>query len=57
MKYLILATKYTTERNDDFWFKNLYTGFREYNGIRDSVWKSLSYLYGNKIADELLKTA
>ena len=44
MKYLKLALDYTEARNDDNWFRNLYTCFREYNGVNDSVWKTLSYL-------------
>lgn len=53
MKFLILAEKYAEAHGDDYWFKNLYTGFRQYNGVNDSVWKTLSYLYGNETADRL----
>ena len=54
MKYLARAEAYCDQRGDDLWFKHLYTGFREFNGIEDSVWKTLSYLYSNEIADLLL---
>lgn len=53
MDFLIRAEKYTEARGDEFWFKNLYTGFRQYNGVADSVWKTLSYLYDNETADLL----
>ncbi|MEY4332292.1 MAG: hypothetical protein RLZZ196_1030 [Bacteroidota bacterium] len=53
MDFLIRAERYAQARGDEMWFKNLYTGFREYNGVTDSVWKTLSYLYGNYTADLL----
>ena len=53
MDYLKLAIDYTAARNDDNWFRYLYTCFREYNNVKDSVWKTLSYLYSNQVADEL----
>lgn len=55
MDYLIRAEAYCDQRGDDLWFKNLYTGFREFNGVEDSVWRTLSYLYSNEVADLLLK--
>ena len=53
LDYLIRAEKYAKARGDEYWFKNLYTGFREYSNINESVWKTLSYLYGNRTADLL----
>lgn len=53
MSYLRRATDYCDQRGDGDWFRNLYTGFREYNDVKDSVWKTLSYLYGNAVADQL----
>lgn len=53
MDFLIRAEKYCIDRGDELWFKNIYSGFREYNNVVDSVWKTLSYLYGNQIADQL----
>ena len=53
MEFLKRAERYAEARGDEFWFKNLYTGFREYNGVTDSVWKALSYLYGDYTADLL----
>ena len=53
MDFLIRAKKYAAARGDEYWFKNLYTDFREYNNVTDSVWKTLSYLYSNEVADLL----
>ena len=53
MAFLIRAEKYAEARGDEMWFKNLYTGFRQYNGITDSVWKTLAYLYSVETADLL----
>jgi hypothetical protein len=53
MKFLIRAEKYAHARGDDREFKNLYACFREFNSVRESVWKTLSYLYGNYTADLL----
>lgn len=53
-QFLDRAERYCLARGDELWFKNLYTGFREYNGVEDSVWKTLSYLYSNHVADLLL---
>jgi len=55
MDYLKLAQEYACQHGDDNWFCNLYTGFRAYNNVTDSVWKTLSYLYGNDLADQLQK--
>lgn len=53
MDFLIRAEKYTEARGDEFWFKNLYTSYREYNNVADSVWKTLAYLYSEETADLL----
>ena len=50
MDYLKRAERYCEARGDEFQFRNLYTGFRQYNSVSDSVWKTLSYLYGNDTA-------
>lgn len=52
--FLDRAERYAAARGDEMYFKNLYTGFREFNNVEDSVWKTLSYLYDNDTA-ELLK--
>jgi hypothetical protein len=51
MEYLKRAELYCEARGDELWFKNLYNGFRQYNTVSDSVWKTLSYLYSNETAD------
>jgi hypothetical protein len=53
MDFLKRAQDYAAARGDENWFSNLYTGFREYNGVSDSVWKTLSYLYDNDTANLL----
>ena len=54
MEYLKRAEAYAEARGDELWFKNLYTCLRAFNNVEDSVWKTLSYLYGNESADLLL---
>ncbi len=53
MQFLIRAEEYALSQGDEMWFKNLYTGFRQYNDVADSVWKTLSYLYSNEVANQL----
>lgn len=53
MEFLKRAELYAEVRGDLSLFKNLYAGFRAYNGVEDSVWKTLSYLYSNESADLL----
>jgi len=53
MDFLQRAEQYAAARGDEMWFKNLYTQFRQYNNVSDSVWKTLSYLYNNYTADLL----
>ena len=53
MDFLKRAETYTESRGDDVFFNWIYANHREYNNVADSVWKSLSYLYGNSVADML----
>ena len=53
MEYLKRAEQYAEAQGDEFWFKNLYTQFRDFNNVTDSIWKTLSYLYSNEVADQL----
>jgi len=53
MEYLKRAELYAEARGDDLYFKNLYTQFREFNDVIDSVWKTMSYLYSDEVADLL----
>jgi hypothetical protein len=49
-EYLERAERYADARGDLREFINLYVGFRRYNNIEESVWKTLSHLYGNNSA-------
>ena len=53
MEYLIRAERYAETLGHDAFFKWVYENHREYNDVRDSIWKTLSYLYGRSIADML----
>lgn len=53
MDYLKRAERYCEARGDENWFRNLYTGYRQYYSVSDSVWKTLSYLYGIETATRL----
>jgi hypothetical protein len=54
MDFLTRAENFARANGDEEWFKNnLYTDFREYNNVNDSVWKTLAYLYGAEIANQL----
>ena len=53
IEFLKRAERYTEARGDEMYFKNLYTGFREYNNVEDSIWKTLSYLYDVDTANML----
>ena len=53
MKYLKLAEQYANERKDLTEFQNLYRGFRAYNTVAESVWKTLQYFYGIEVAEKL----
>ena len=52
--YLKRAEAYVEVRGDWNRFKNLYSGFRVYNNVEDSVWKTLTHLYSSESADLLL---
>ena len=56
MQYLIRAETYAAARNDENFFKDLYTRYREYYNVEDSVWCALTWLYDEDVA-KLLKTA
>ena len=47
MDYLIRGERYAEARGDEMWFKYTYVFFRQTHGVADSVWKTLSYLYGD----------
>ena len=53
MDFLIRAEKYAMARGDEAWFKQYYNHFRQEYNVNDSVWKTLSYLYSDYVADLL----
>ena len=53
MDYLKRAAKYAEDRGDEHLFSDVYTRLREHNGIKDSVWKALAFLYSDKVADQV----
>lgn len=54
---LMHAEQYAEARGDELWFKNIYTGFRQYNGVREAVWKTIMYLYSTEVANQLVPPA
>jgi hypothetical protein len=53
MEYLKRAEEYAQAQGDEFWFKNIYTQYRDTHGVAEAVWKTLSYLYTDSVADML----
>lgn len=53
MKYLICAEQYVEARGEEAFFKWVYSVAREHNNVNDSVWKALSYMYGDTVADAI----
>jgi hypothetical protein len=51
MEYLLSAERYAELRGDLKEVQNLYDCFLSYNDGEEAVWKTLSYLYGNRVAD------
>ena len=54
MEYLKRAQDYTETRGDENWFAEVYTRYREYYSVSDSVWCALTWLYDEDTA-KLLK--
>ena len=52
-EFLERAERYAEARGDSVVFNNIYRAYRQSNGITDSVWKTLAFLYGNNSADLL----
>jgi hypothetical protein len=53
MEYLKRAEEYAQAQGDEFWFKNIYTQYRDTHSVAEAVWKTLSYLYTDSVADML----
>ena len=54
MEYLKRAQDYCAARNDENWFAEVYTRYREFYNVSDSVWCALTWLYDEDTA-KLLK--
>ena len=50
MSFLNRAIFYTELRNDDNFFRQYYTQYREYFPVRESVYKALAWLYNDNVA-------
>jgi hypothetical protein len=53
MEYLKRAEEYAQAQGGEFWFKNIYTQYRESDDVTEAVWKTLSYMYTDQVADML----
>lgn len=53
-EFLKRAERYAEARGDGNWFKEVYTRYREYYDVSDSVWCALTWLYDEQVA-KLLK--
>lgn len=53
MDFLKKAEAYAQARGDEYWFKEYYTYFRKECSVTESVWRALSFLYDNTVADFL----
>ena len=52
MNYLKIAENYAMDQGDEYWFKEIYTNYRQYNDVAQSVWMTLCYLYGSNVANK-----
>jgi len=53
MEFRKRAERYAEARGDRVLFKWVYSKHRGYCNVTDSVWKTLSYFYGDSVADLL----
>lgn len=57
-KFLIAAQEYARNRGDDYyWFCEVYGNYRSYMNIDESAWYTLSYLYGNDVANNVKQSS
>ena len=47
------AEKYCLERGDEAWFYHCYTIHRESYCIKDSLWKTMSQMYSDEVANNM----
>jgi hypothetical protein len=53
MDFLIRAQRYTEARGDDNFFCHYYTMYREHFSVKESVRKTIAWLYDDDVADLL----
>lgn len=53
VEFLKRAERYTEARGDENLFIKIYTTYREWYNVEDSVWCALSWLYDEDSADLL----
>lgn len=55
MSYYFLrrAEQYCEQSGDELWFKEVYTRHRENYSVTDATWRTLAFLYGDAVADNI----
>jgi len=53
VEYLKLAQDYVMNRGDENYFAHYYSLYRTQYSVRESVWKTMEYLYGVDVANDL----
>ena len=53
MDYLLRAENYAVDQGDGDWFKMYYTDYRKYYNVRDSIYRTLAWLYDENTAKML----
>lgn len=53
MEFLKRAEQYAAAQGDTDWFNHYYTKYREYHNVSESVWRTLSWIYGDDVAKQL----
>lgn len=56
-KFLIAAQDYAHNQGDGDWFCEVYGNYRSYMNIEESTWYTLSYLYGNDVANNVKQSS
>lgn len=57
MDFLKTAQAYAEARGDDMWFRHYYTLYRQQFSVRESVRKTLAWLYDDEVAAVLQESA
>lgn len=53
MDFLKRAQAYAEMQGDENWFAEVYTLYREWHNVEDSVWAALSWLYNENVVKQL----